>query len=148
MAPTVADAEIWVNGGYYGGIYGFNQSDGSQRFFQGLGQVDGWTPAWSAGKVYSFVGGSLIEHHPQTGVALWSLNLSAIGGGATKTPVVDNGKAYICTGTSLLAIDIAARQLAWKASGPFAYFPAVANGMVYAISNTPVAAFSDTGQYL
>jgi outer membrane protein assembly factor BamB len=48
QAPTVFGDGVWINGGTYGGMYGFNLATGSQRFFVSLPQEDLWTPATTA----------------------------------------------------------------------------------------------------
>jgi len=149
MAPTVADGKVWVNGGYYGGMYGFNKTNGTQLFFQSLEQYDNWTPASYNGKVYSFVASIFREHDPLTGAINWSLNLGQqYVYGDTATPVVSDDLAFFRTSRNLTAVNLSARQVAWGAGGYFNGFPAVANGIVYAISNNSVAAFSISGQFL
>ncbi|HLP75944.1 MAG TPA: PQQ-binding-like beta-propeller repeat protein, partial [Candidatus Paceibacterota bacterium] len=146
MAPTVAAGGVWVNGGYYGGMYGFNQSDGSQRFFQSLAQVDGWTPAYYEGTVYSQVG-TFRAHDPVSGATLWSVDTAgSSGGGATKTLSIADGRAYFIGSPNLFAIDLTNHTLALRIDGNFTGYPAIANGFIYAISNNTVAAFSTTGQ--
>ena len=39
FAPTVAAGHVWVNGGTYGGMYGFNQATGAQLFYQSFGAI-------------------------------------------------------------------------------------------------------------
>jgi len=149
MAPTIADGKIWVNGGYYGGMYGFNESTGTQLFFLSLEQYDHWTPAYYNGKVYSFVASIFRQHDPITGAVGWSLNLGQqYVYGDTATPVISDDLAFFRTSTNLTAVNLSAHQVAWGAPGYFQGFPAVANGIVYAISNNTVAAFSIAGQYL
>jgi hypothetical protein len=148
MAPCVADGGIWVNGGYYGGIYGFNQSDGSQRFFQSLSQVDGWTPAYYRGTVYTQVG-TFRAHDPMTGTVLWSTNTStSSGGGATTTLAISDGRAYFIGSPNLFAVDLASHALALRIDGTFTGYPAIAYGVIYAISDNTVRAYSIGGQYV
>ncbi|MDZ4287320.1 MAG: S8 family serine peptidase, partial [Prosthecobacter sp.] len=56
-SPTVTETSIFTGGGYYGGLYGYNRSTGSQLFFTTLSQVSQWTPAFYDGFVYSCTGG-------------------------------------------------------------------------------------------
>jgi outer membrane protein assembly factor BamB len=135
MAPVVADGGIFVNGGYYGGLYGFNQSDGSQRFFVSKSQVDGWTPTYANGKLYTSVGGVFTQHNPTTGAVEWSLNLS----GSTVSSIASD-RAFL-TGSSLTAVNLTTQAVAWQAAGPFAGVPAVAKGVVYAVSGSQVRTF-------
>ena len=48
-APAAADGKVWVNGGSYGGMYGFDAVTGTELFFNRLAQYDEWTPAWDDG---------------------------------------------------------------------------------------------------
>jgi hypothetical protein len=73
----VASDGVWVQGGNGGGLYGFNASNGSQRFFvSNLGQVDEWTPTFYRNVLYSWVVGTFRAHHPVSGALLWSTNLA------------------------------------------------------------------------
>ena len=47
-APTIYDGSVYVNGGYYGGMYGFDAFGGAQQWFNSLPQYDEWTPAVEA----------------------------------------------------------------------------------------------------
>ncbi len=143
-APTVVGDGVWVDGGTYGGLYGFNTSNGSQRFFNStLGQYDGWTPAYDNGTVYTWVSGVFRAHDPATGNILWSSTLSSSVAG---TPVVDGGKAFVLTSSNLYAINLLTHTTAWTLSGTFKGTPAAANGVVYALSGSDVKAYhSQTG---
>jgi hypothetical protein len=148
MAPTVADGGVWINGGVYGGIYGFNQVDGSQRFFQSLEQKSGWTPSSYFGGLYTQVG-MFRAHDPMTGNVLWSTNTStSSGGGVTTTLAISDGRAYFIGSPNLFAVDLASHALALRIDGKFSGYPAIANGFIYAISNTQVAAFTTAGQFV
>ncbi|MBL9173952.1 MAG: PQQ-binding-like beta-propeller repeat protein [Verrucomicrobiales bacterium] len=135
MAPTYFDGRIYVNGGMFGGLYGFSHR-GQQLFFEGLAQVDHWTPAVADGRLFTFTGGQFKEHHATTGAVLWSLGL----GSGTSTPVVDDGVALVNTGSGLAAVDLARRQTMWEVPGWTGGFPAMAHGIVYAVSNNVVQA--------
>lgn len=156
MSPTVADGSVWVNGGSYGGLYGFNQTNGAQNFFTNLEQYDGWTPCHHNGRLYTFVASKFREHHPRTGTTLWTLAVDASSSyGDTKTVVAADGRAYVFTtggygtnGAGLVAIDLATRSVAWRVRGSFTGWPAAANGIVYAVSNTAVTAYSEQGQFI
>src|SRR5262249_46350421 len=41
-APTIADGKVYVNGGYYGGMYAFDALTGGQLWFHDLPQYDQW----------------------------------------------------------------------------------------------------------
>ncbi|WP_146649379.1 MXAN_6577-like cysteine-rich protein [Labilithrix luteola] len=72
--PTIADGSVFIDGGYYGGLYGFSAVDGAQRFFENtLAQYDEWSPAYDDGVVYTLVGEVFTAHDPATGKKLWSV---------------------------------------------------------------------------
>jgi hypothetical protein len=151
LAPTVADGKVWVNGGYYGGMYGFRQSDGVQLFFTGLEQYDEWTPTYYAGRVYSWVAGHMRAHSESTGVEQWSLNLgwNWAGWSMGRTSSMVNGRAYVVGNPNLYAIDISSHAVAWSVAGNFVGTPGVANGVVYAQTDAVVNAYDAwDGSYL
>ena len=149
-APTAADGMVWVNGGTYGGMYGFDAGDGEQLFYVGLPQYDEWTPAYEDGVVYSWVEGELNAHDPVTGESAWELDLGWdwSGWAMSTAPVVADGVAYVA-GTALHAVDVTEGVELWSASGSFEGIPAVAHGVVYAIVDGAVEAFdAEDGTYL
>jgi hypothetical protein len=56
FAPVVVGSSVYVAGGYYGGMYAFNTTDVSQRWFASLNQYDQFTPAVKDGLVYAYTG--------------------------------------------------------------------------------------------
>ena len=151
MAPTVADGGIWINGGYYGGMYGFDQADGTQRFFVNLPQYDEWTPTYCDNTVYSWVEGVFAAHDSLDGSKLWSLDLGWDWHGWSMNTVsaVAGGRAYVVGSPNLHAIDLASGTEAWEAPGGFLGSPPVANGVVYAIADGFVEAYAASdGSYI
>ena len=151
LAPTVATGRVWVNGGTYGGMYGFNQTNGAQLFFQSLDQYDQWDPTYYNGKLYSWIAGNFREHDLSSGAVLWSTNLgwNWAGYDMNRTVAAANDRAYFTGNSSpLFAVDLPSRTVAWQVTNSFTGTPAVANGVVYAIAGTNVLAYSQTGSYL
>jgi uncharacterized repeat protein (TIGR01451 family) len=145
-APTVVGDGVWVNGGTYGGLYGFNTSNGSQRFFvSNLGQVDEWTPTFYRNVLYSWVAGTFRAHNPVSGALLWSTNLAWNATYSMNTVVAAQGdRAFVMANAYLYAIDLSSHAVAWTVTNSFKGSPAVANGVVYVISSGLVRAFSFT----
>jgi outer membrane protein assembly factor BamB len=146
-APTIADGGAFLNGGGYGGMYGFDATTGAQRFFNSdLGQVSGWTPSYWNGAVYTCVNGNFTAHNPQTGAQLWTRNLkdSAPGGTwhAGSIPVISDGKAAVVAEGRIAVIDLATRTQLWTKSGSYLGTPAFAEGVVYAFVGTEVKAYA------
>lgn len=151
MAPTVADGKVFVDGGYYGGMYGFQESDGSQLFYDYEPQYDGWTPTYYAGRLYSWVEGVLQQYDPTSGTVSWSLDLGWNWNGWTmgRTSATANGRAFLVGNPNLYAVDLSTRALAWSVNGNFTGTPAVANGIVYAIDGSFVKAYDAwSGSYV
>lgn len=143
-APTIAQGRIWIDGGSYGGMYGFNQTDGSQLFFKQLAQYDQWTPTYYNEKVYSWVGGGLKQHAPDTGETLWSVDLGWDWNGWSMWTVLaaDADHLFAIGSGKLYGIPTNNPTNYWTVAGKFSGSPAVANGIVYAIDGSEVRAYS------
>ncbi len=140
-APAVTDDGIWINGGAYGGMYGFNLS-GSQRFFRTLAQVDGWTPTISGAGVFSWVGGIFQEHNPSDGTTLWSVTVNTAYYGNTGVAAVAAGSAVVVSASDIVCIDLPSRSIRWRQAGNFTGTPAISNGRTHAIQGGTVVSFS------
>jgi hypothetical protein len=151
-APLVVGSSIFVNGGEYGGLYGFHVADGSQIFFNSsLGQYDSWSPAYFGGSVYSFVAGTFAAEDPTSGSVVWStmINWNWTGYSMDTSPVFGPSYACVIAPPNLVAIDPVKRAVAWTANGTFSGTPAVASGVVYGISaGNLIARAATTGALL
>ena len=65
-----------------------------------------------------------------------------------RTVAIADGRAYFTSTTKLMAVDLALQQNVWQITGSFSGTPAVANGMVYAISNSVVNAYTTNGVFV
>lgn len=144
QAPTVVGDGVWIEGGSYGGMYGFNVADGGQRFFVPLPQEDNWTPSYYDGVVYSCVSGILKACDPRTGSDLWTRDIKPAG--ATwyqgSVPVILNGRASIVASGTLVTIDLNTKTVAWSKAENFAEIPATDGSAVYAITGSSVKAYN------
>lgn len=142
-APAVTDDGIWINGGTYGGMYGYSPA-GTQRFFRGLDQYDGWTPTVSQGRLFSWVAGLFQEHNPLDGSTLWSVNAGWDWHGWTMNTVsaVSGNSAVVFSTTEMVCIDLASRSIRWRRAGAFHGSPAISGGRVYGIRGQAVESFS------
>ena len=138
MAPAVDDTGIYVNGGTYGGIYGFGL-DGAQKFFLSLEQTSNWTPLLHGGKLYSWVAGNFREHDRNSGAVLSTLNLGTAHNG---TSAADGTTAVMSSGPEIIAVDLATRRILWRNSGSNYLTPAIRNGIVYGIREGGVESFN------
>ncbi|ATC64559.1 hypothetical protein CMV30_11675 [Nibricoccus aquaticus] len=164
MAPAASELGVYINGGAYGGMYGFNSATGAQKFFRTLPQYDIWTPTLHQNQVYSWVAGTFTCHDPETGDTLWSLNLgwSWHGYSMYRTIACDNGFAFLTSvqdvyssslGQELIAINLSTRRVAWRIRGTFSGTPAIMSGVVYALAGKSVKTYAATsgvplGEYL
>jgi uncharacterized repeat protein (TIGR01451 family) len=150
-APTVYNGDIWVDGGAYGGLYGFN-SDGAQLFFyDGLAQYDEWTPAYYQGLVYTWVAGQFAAHDPQTGAEQWEVDMpwNWRGWSMNTAPAIDGGLAFVEQPPNLRAVDLTGHVNIWTVDDGATGSPAVSKGVVYAITGGAVQAYSaQTGSSL
>ena len=143
-APTVANGKIWVDGGYYGGLYGFDQASGSQLFFANEQQYDQWTPTYYNGEIYTWIAGVFSQQSPTTGAVNWSVNLGWNWSGWSMNTVsaIDNNRAFVVGTTGLFAVDLTTHAQLWGiAATGFSGSPAVVGNTVYAIHGTQVRAY-------
>jgi hypothetical protein len=154
-APLVVGNALYCNGGTNGGLYGRNISTPSQVFLNTtLGDFDAWTPAYSGGFLYTWVGGYFRCHNPNTGAVAWSLNLgpNPASGSMATVPVISGNMAYVIRQLGVAdtqpqeldAINLTTHQVAWRQAGNFTGSPAVANGVVYALCQQTVVAYNAT----
>jgi outer membrane protein assembly factor BamB len=139
-APTIYDEKVYIDGGAYGGMYGFDALTGNRMWFLGLPQYDQWTPAVAGGLAYSYVG----EYQPGlyaadrfTGAQVffipdpnfewsgWSMNLAPVLGGHNDVIVIHGGR--------LITFDLAARSIRWEIQRQFQGQPSVVRNTIYAI---------------
>ncbi len=140
--PTVYKGNVFVNGGSYGGWFGFDLKSGKKLWFGRLAQYDGWTPCLYRGVAYAAVGGVITANDPGTGTELWKTKLPAQWSGWTAAgAIVAAGKRlYITAGSKgLQAFDLESRQVAWTQKGSLP--PVVGNGMVYCPAGTFLHAY-------
>jgi outer membrane protein assembly factor BamB len=154
-APVVADGRVFINGGYYGGMYAFDAVNGSQEWFVSLPQYDEWTPAYGQGVVYSYVEGVFTAWNPADGTNLWDLDLGWdwSGWSMNRIAAVSGDAAYVTVqsqGKSLVAIDLVNRIEKWRIPNQsFSGTPAVADSEVYALDGSVLRVYdSQSGQLL
>lgn len=139
LAPTPYQGDVYVNGGYYGGAYRFDGTDGSERWFAGLEQYDGWTPAVDATYVYAYVGEyapALYVRDRQTGAAAFSIadpNFEWNGWTMDTAPVLTHDGDVLATHDGrLIRFDVQGRQIQWELNRDFRGQFAVRGDVIYA----------------
>jgi len=152
-APTIFNGTVYVDGGYYGGMYAFDAFSGQQRWFVGLQQYDQWTPAVDDSYAYAYVGSyspGLYVFNRLTGVPVfmiqdrnfewngWSMNLAPVLGASHDVLAIHNGR--------LISFDTQSRSIRFEIAGGFTGQPSVAHGAIYAIRYGGLAVLDeDTG---
>jgi outer membrane protein assembly factor BamB len=140
-APTIVDGGVYVNGGYYGGMYGFDAFSGQQDWFNDdLPQYDEWTPAVSGDVAYAYLGSNypgLYAVNRHSGALLywipdpdfewdgWSMDLSPVVGAHDDVLVIHDGR--------LTSFDTAVPGIRWQIPRGFVGQPSVAADRIYAI---------------
>jgi hypothetical protein len=146
QAPVPSGGNVYMAGGYYGGMYGFDGA-GTQRWFLELGQYDGFTVAVGDGRVYALTGRvtpQVLVADAATGARVDSLtdptleNLNyALGG----TPVLGAAHDLVTVqGGWVLAFNLQTHGTAWRVNGSFVGQPSVAEGVIYAQNGADVEA--------
>jgi outer membrane protein assembly factor BamB len=145
-APTIYDGKVYINGGYYGGMYAYDAFTGQRLWFRELNQYDEWTPAVDEQYAYAYIGEScsgcnnagLNIVNRQTGAIVtrigdsgfdwhgWSMELAPVIGSAQNVIVIQNSR--------LICFDAVNKKIAWQVSGAFTGQPVVAKGEIYSIN--------------
>jgi outer membrane protein assembly factor BamB len=140
LAPTVHEGKVYVNGGYYGGMYAFDALTGGQLWFQPLPQYDQWTPAVGGDQVYAYVGDyqpglyafrradgqpTLMIPDPNFQWNGWSMNLAPVVGTHQDVLAIHDGR--------LISFDVATRRIRWQLKDAYAGQPSLAAEAIYAI---------------
>ncbi len=151
-APLIVGSNVYIDGGEYGGLYGFQVSDGSQLFFNSsIGQYDSWSPAYFGGDLYTFIDGNFCAEDPASGAVLTTVQVTWnwTGYSMNTAPVFGPTYGYIINPPNLTAIDPVKSVVAWTANGTYSGTPAVYAGVVYGISaGNLIARDANTGALL
>lgn len=145
-APTIYKGSVYVNGGYYGGMYRYDAFGGTQKWFHNLNQYDDWTPAVDENYVYAYIGEScsgcrnaglrIVDINTGTSVGYindprfdwrgWSMRLAPVIGSMNDVLVIQDGR--------LLSFDLVNKDIGFEILGSFIGQPCVGNDVVYAIN--------------
>ena len=141
-APVVLGETVYMAGGYYGGMYAFNASNGAERWFTSLSQYDQFTPAVRDGIVYTYASkvtaadaatGSILYEIPDpTFSAAGSMHLAPVLGASNNLLATDGGR--------LLSFDLVNRRIGWQIGGGYAGQVTLADGVVYAFKGPGIEA--------
>jgi outer membrane protein assembly factor BamB len=153
FAPTVYEGKVYVNGGYYGGMYGFDAYDGAQLWFAPLPQYDEWTPAVGGLRASAYVG----EYTPGL-YARDRLNGAPVGFAADPqfewngwsmqlAPVISpSGDVLAIHDGRLICFDVANGTIRWQIEAQFSGQPSVAGGRIYAVNGGSLVVLDEATQ--
>ena len=134
LAPTIYDGSVYINGGYYGGMYGFDAFTGDQHWFKSLAQEDNWTPAVEGKYSYAFLKGTLTAIDRLYGTVAFSITHRSSYN--HNVPVIGNFNNIFSTNSGyLVCFDLNTRELAYEIEGKFTSVPSIAKNVVYVINN-------------
>lgn len=138
LAPTIADGAVYVNGGFFGGLYRFDAFSGEIAWFTALSQFHGWTPTLDADRAYTYAGGVLTAVDRQTGATEYALrdpgfvwNSFDMRGAIALS---DNDMAVTIHNGRLIRFDLATPAIVWDRVGAYSGHAAVRTGLVYALN--------------
>ena len=141
FAPTPFENDIYISGGSYGGAYGFDANDGTEKWFTGLNQYDEWTPAVDLNYVYTYTGDNspelrvLDRFSGQTVFSIpdpsfywngWSMDIAPVLGG--------NQDILVTNGGRLISFDLQNQDMGWELAGNYTGQVSVASGRIF-VSN-------------
>lgn len=152
LAPTIFDGQLYMAGGYYGGIYSHNTETGDENWFTNTAQYDGFTPAVDDQYVYAFIkdlavydrlSGELeyrIEF-PSFNWQGYDVNLATV-----LTPI---GNAIAVQAGTLVVFDLGSREILWEKKSSFSGQPSSYFGKIYVLDSGILKVFDElTGELL
>jgi hypothetical protein len=163
LNPTPFGSNVYVGGGYYGGMYSFDATTGARNWFGGVPQYDGWTPAIDGRYAYAYTGvyngtidGLLIMLNVCDGtnaaavydpVYVWTgyTMHSAVVLGPNHDAFTINGGRLVSWDTTLDASHTP--HIRWSITAGFSGQPSLARGALYVVANGGLAVLDEnTGQ--
>lgn len=146
-SPIVVGNAVYLDGGTYGGLYGFDAANGgAQLFFTALEQYDEWSPAFFGSKVYTFLEGKVRAHDPATGVVLATKDFGWTwrGWSMQTAPVFGEAYGYVISPPNIYAFAPDTLAQVWTVNDNYVSYPAVAGGVVYALGSGVLHALDAT----
>lgn len=114
LGPIIVNGNIYFDGGTYGGLYSYNESDGANQWFTGaVNQYDGWSPTWNNGTLLVFTD-ALYTIAADTGLIISKIPLYGNVGSSNQAPVVVGNYAYVTFYGNLVAFDLLNQVIAWQ----------------------------------
>ena len=139
LAPTPFGNDVYIAGGYYGGVYSFDAKNGGQNWFYNGPQYDGFTPAVDEKYTYAFTT-SLDILDSDSGEVVKSIDFPGFdwrGYDVEIAPVLTKRKNIVVTQEgSLVVFDTEEGSILWnRLNEGFSSQVSFANSVIYAITN-------------
>lgn len=156
-APTIYDGTLYMSGGYYGGIYAYNASNGSMiqqtndyqlPYYTDGTAYDEWTPAVNDQYVFAYVGTALyaMDRNDITKISFsvdWP-DFDPFERHMRLAPVIgEQNDILVIQGFSLISFDVQQPKIRWEVESLFNGQPSVAKGVVYAINSGALTAWDE-----
>lgn len=146
LAPTISDSGVYINGGYYGGMYRYNAFSGEQDWFIDLAQYDDWTPSLGAERAYGYAGGYFYAVDRATGELIYTLSDTNFDWNGYSMrgalALVGDHSAVTVHNQRLIKFDLINPGIDWDLLAGFRGQPAVDDTTVYASASTTVSALA------
>jgi outer membrane protein assembly factor BamB len=141
--PVPYEGTLYMNGGYYGGLYRFYSSGGAS--FLKLAQYDEWQPAIDGELLYAYIAGNLQVVNRNSLKVIKSIpnpDYSWSGYSMRTIPVVGNHEdVFVVHDERLISFDIANGDINWSHAASFSGVPVSDGDTIYAISADALAAY-------
>lgn len=141
--PVPYDGSLYMNGGYYGGLYRFYSSGGAS--FLRLAQYDEWQPAIDGDLLYAYIAGNLQVINRNSLQVIKNIanpDYSWAGYSMRTIPVVGNhDDVFVVHDERLISFDVANGDINWSVAASFSGQPVSDGNTIYAISADALAAY-------
>lgn len=148
LAPTYFGGSIYMAGGSYGGVYGFDATSGDEQWFFRTPQYDEFTPAVDDNYVYAFttqldiinrVDGTL---HATIAFPGFDWRGYAV---EVATVLTKDGNVVVTQQGSLVVFDVGNESILWQKEDSGFYGQAsVGGGVIYAVSHGSLYAIDES----
>jgi len=142
LAPTLYDDKVYVDGGSYGGMYGFDARTGARLWFTDLPQYDDWTPAVDRERTYAYMQGGLFVLRRDTGALDYTIadrRYQWDGYAMRMAPALGvHAVAIVAHDGRLLSFDLASHRIRWELKREFRGQASLAHGAVYVVDGSRV----------
>lgn len=145
QAPTLIDGQVYINGGYYGGMYAFDPVAGTESWYASLPQYDQWTPSqYGDDKLVTWTDKITISDRA-TGAEVDTI-ANPVGEWGNFVPhavAVSGDIGYVVGDGMLHAYDLAAGEVAWSTPDIQAMWQPATDGKAVAVIVNAALQFRD-----